>query len=85
MRFGVDEEGEIYVTSKQDSKVRKLVSSPESSISAKITVTKTNYQGWQDSYILSNGQVEAVIVPKVGRVMQFRFKDGENTFWENDP
>jgi Domain of unknown function (DUF4380) len=52
-------------------------------IPAKITVTKTNYQGWQDSYILSNGQVEAVVVPKVGRIMQFRFKDGEGTFWEN--
>ncbi|MBW4605001.1 MAG: DUF4380 domain-containing protein [Calothrix sp. FI2-JRJ7] len=53
-------------------------------IPAKITVTKINYQGWQDSYILSNGQVEAVVVPKVGRVMQFRFKGGEGTFWEND-
>ncbi len=84
VRFGVDEEGEIYLTSKEDGKVRKLVPSPESSIPAKIIVTKTNYQGWQDSYILSNGQVEAVIVPKIGRVMQFRFKDGENTFWEND-
>jgi Domain of unknown function (DUF4380) len=51
---------------------------------AKITVTKTNYQGWQDSYILSNGQVEAVVVPTVGRIMQFRFKGGESTFWEND-
>ena len=34
VRFGVDEEGEIYVTSKQDGKVRKLIPSPES----------TNYQ-----------------------------------------
>ncbi len=53
------------------------------SIPAKITLNKTNYQGWPDSWVLSNGQVEAVIVPAVGRVMQFRFKDGENTFWEN--
>ncbi|MBO3461055.1 DUF4380 domain-containing protein [Aetokthonos hydrillicola Thurmond2011] len=52
-------------------------------IPLKITVIKTNYQHWQESYILSNGQVEAVIVPKVGRIMQFRFKNGENTFWEN--
>jgi hypothetical protein len=50
---------------------------------AKITVTKTNYQGWPDSWVLSNGEVEAVIVPAVGRVMQFRFKGEENTFWEN--
>jgi hypothetical protein len=54
-----------------------------SNIPPRITVIKTNYQGWQDSYILSNGQVEAVIVPKVGRIMQFRFKNGENLFWEN--
>ncbi|OUL23323.1 hypothetical protein BV378_21860 [Nostoc sp. RF31YmG] len=53
------------------------------SIQAKITVVKTNYQGWPDSWVLSNGQVEVVIVPAVGRIMQFRFKDGENTFWEN--
>jgi hypothetical protein len=52
-------------------------------IPAKITVTKTNYQGWQNSYILSNAQVEAVVVSKVGRIMQFRFKGGEPTFWEN--
>ncbi|NEO40040.1 MAG: PQQ-dependent sugar dehydrogenase [Moorea sp. SIOASIH] len=32
VRFGVDEEGEIYVTSKQDGKVRKLVRSPKSPI-----------------------------------------------------
>ncbi len=29
VRFGVDEEGEIYVTSKQDGKVRKLIPSPQ--------------------------------------------------------
>ena len=31
VRFGVDEEGEIYLTSKQDGKVRKLVSSSKTS------------------------------------------------------
>ena len=30
VRFGIDERGEIYVTSKQDGKVRKLLPSPES-------------------------------------------------------
>lgn len=52
-------------------------------MSEKITVTKINYQGWEDSYILSNSQVEAIIVPEIGRIMQFRFLGGENTFWEN--
>ena len=50
---------------------------------ANMTVTQTNYQGWQNSYILSNGQIEAVVVPAVGRVMQFRFLGGEDTFWQN--
>ncbi|MEO1432153.1 MAG: DUF4380 domain-containing protein [Cyanobacteria bacterium J06633_8] len=52
-------------------------------MSQKVTVTKTNYQGWEDSYILSNSQVEAVIVPAIGRIMQFRLPGGENTFWED--
>lgn len=52
-------------------------------ISEKMTIKKINYQGWFDSYILSNSQVEAIIVPAIGRIMQFRFLDGENTFWEN--
>ena len=30
VRFGIDEAGELYVTSKQDGKVRKIVPSPES-------------------------------------------------------
>ncbi|MEO1432128.1 MAG: hypothetical protein AAFV71_24310, partial [Cyanobacteria bacterium J06633_8] len=52
-------------------------------ISEKMTIKKINYQGWSDSYILSNSQVEAVIVPAIGRIMQFRFPGGENTFWED--
>ncbi|MDY6900189.1 MAG: DUF4380 domain-containing protein [Cyanobacteriota bacterium] len=48
-----------------------------------MTIKKINYQGWSDSYILSNSQVEAVIVPAIGRIMQFGFQDGENTFWED--
>ena len=49
----------------------------------KMTIKKINYQGWEDSYILSNSQVEAVIVPAIGRIMQFRLLAGENTFWED--
>jgi hypothetical protein len=48
------------------------------------TITKTNYHGWPNSYILSNGSVEAIVVPSIGRVMQFKFV-GEDSgpFWEN--
>ncbi len=44
-------------------------------------VNRVDFQGWKNAYRLSNGQVEAVVVPQVGRVMSFRFADGENVFW----
>src|SRR5262245_11596924 len=47
-------------------------------------LVRTNYHGWNDAIILSNGRVEAIIVPEIGRVMQFRFVgDPEGPFWEN--
>ena len=46
---------------------------------------RTNYHGWEDSIWLGNGQVEAIIVPAIGRVMQFRFAgEEEGPFWENE-
>jgi hypothetical protein len=47
-------------------------------------ITRGAYHGWVDAVWLSNGLVEAVVVPSIGRVMQFRF-DGEDDgpFWEN--
>jgi hypothetical protein len=45
---------------------------------------RTNYYGWEDSIWVSNGRVEAIIVPAIGRVMQFRFAGEEDgPFWEN--
>jgi len=45
---------------------------------------RTNYHGWPNSILVSNGRVEAVIVPAIGRVMQFRFAGEEDgPFWEN--
>src|ERR1044071_7118728 len=47
-------------------------------------LVRTNYHGWANSILLSNGRVEAVIVPAIGRVMQFRFAGEEDgPFWEN--
>lgn len=51
---------------------------------ARATVQKIQYRQWPDSMVLSNGKVEAVIVPAIGRVMQFRFAGEEDgPFWEN--
>jgi hypothetical protein len=48
-------------------------------------LVRTNYQGWADSILVSNGRVEAIIVPAIGRVMQFRFAgESEGPFWENE-
>ncbi len=49
----------------------------------RVTVAPTEYNGWKDALILSNGKVEAVIVPSIGRVMQFRYVGEEGVFWEN--
>jgi hypothetical protein len=47
-------------------------------------LVRTNYRGWEGSILLSNGRVEAAIVPAIGRVMQFRFAGEEDgPFWEN--
>jgi len=45
---------------------------------------RTNYHGWTNSILVSNGRVEAVIVPAIARVMQFHFAGEEDgPFWEN--
>jgi hypothetical protein len=49
----------------------------------RVTVARTQYHGWPGAVVLSNGQVEAVIVPAIGRVMQFRFIGEDGPFWEN--
>jgi hypothetical protein len=49
-----------------------------------ISIVRTNYHGWPDSIVLGNQLVEVVIVPAIGRVMQFRWKgDQDGPFWEN--
>jgi hypothetical protein len=50
-----------------------------------MTIEKTNYHGWPNSYRISNGEVEAVITSDVGpRVMRFGFVGGQNFFKEFD-
>jgi len=49
-----------------------------------VRITRGEYHGWPDAVFLSNDKVEAVIVPAVGRVMQFRFAgEADGPFWEN--
>ena len=50
---------------------------------AKKGISWFTYHGWTDSLLLNNGNVEAIIVPAVGRVMQFHFVGEEDVFWES--
>lgn len=56
----------------------------QSARQGKITVKHSPYRGWQDALVIGNGTVEAVVVPSINRVMQFRFIGEEGVFWEND-
>src|SRR5712691_2985388 len=47
-------------------------------------ISSINYHGWADSLLLNNGQVEAVVVPAIGRVMQFHFVGEDDILWENE-
>ena len=50
----------------------------------RIAIKRATYHQWPESLILGNGQVEAVVVPAIGRVMQFRFAgEDDGPFWEN--
>ncbi len=48
-----------------------------------VTIAQADYQGWKNCYFMHNAQVEAVVVPSVGRIMQFHFLGEDGPFWEN--
>lgn len=58
-----------------------LVLTSPAAENAVTSISRVDFQGWKNALRLSNSQVEAVVVPQVGRVMSFRFGDGENVFW----
>lgn len=50
---------------------------------ADVKVEQVEYHGWKACYRLSNGAVDLVVVPQIGRVMRYGFLDGPNILWEN--
>jgi hypothetical protein len=48
-----------------------------------ITIARCSYHGWPGSLVISNGTAEIVVVPAIGRIMQFHFVNGPGIFWEN--
>ena len=58
--------------------------SPQSRAADSSTAVFTNYHSWSNAVSLNNGVVEALIVPTIGRVQQFRFLgDTNGVFWED--
>src|SRR5262245_24518410 len=52
--------------------------------SAAVKINEAPYRNWNKALTISNGKVEAVVVPEVGRIMQFQFQgDDDGPFWEN--
>ena len=47
------------------------------------TIERLAYHGWKDALRMRSDTAEVVVVPEIGRVMSFRFLDGENVFWED--
>ncbi len=52
------------------------------SVGTSTRIIPVDYQGWTNSYFMSNGKVEAIVVPAIARVMQFRMTgDDTGVFW----
>ena len=49
----------------------------------KVNITRTNYHGWTNSILVRGGGTEVIIVPAIGRIMQFQFAGEPGPFWEN--
>lgn len=47
-------------------------------------IEKISYRGWKDSYKLFNDAIEVVVVPAIGRIMYFGYKNDKNILWNNE-
>ncbi|MSU32361.1 MAG: DUF4380 domain-containing protein [Pedosphaera sp.] len=54
-----------------------------SKIGSGVRIRREPYQGWSDAIRMENDLCWVVIVPSIGRVMQFGLKDRPGVFWEN--
>jgi hypothetical protein len=61
-----------------------LALNPSAGPATEVSMERFTYHGWPDCCRISNASVEAIVVPAIGRVMQFRRNGDRNgTFWEN--
>jgi len=61
-----------------------IASEPPAGLGVGTSIASIAWHGWTDCYLLSNGVIEAIVVPAIGRVMQLRLAgDTVGTLWEN--
>ena len=53
------------------------------SANAEVTIKSVEYNGWKEAVQMSNGTVEVVIVPQIGRIMRYGYAGGPNMLWNN--
>ncbi len=52
---------------------------------AAVRIEKTDYHGWKNTYRITNGTVELMVVTDVGpRILSYRFSGGRNIFKESE-
>src|SRR5207237_346878 len=49
-----------------------------------VTAQRLPYHGWSGAYRLSNGTVDLVFVPQIGRIMRYGYVGGPNMLFENE-
>ena len=47
----------------------------------RVRVDQVDFRGWRDSWRISNGACELVVVPSINRVMSFSLAGGANLLW----
>ena len=54
------------------------------SVNAPNTAVISNYHSWSNAISVNNGLVEAIVIPTIGRIQQFRFLgDSNGVLWED--
>ena len=86
--FGVERGSKLALGSFLERRVRYalgviLVGILVNPASAEVRVQQVEYKGWANCWKLSNGTVDLVVVPQIGRIMFFGFTGGSNVLFEN--
>jgi len=60
-----------------------LIMSSLANSQTKLKASHAEYHAWKEAVILTNGVAEVIVVPAIGRVIQFHFAGEEPVLWEN--